>query len=75
MDQVILQTWVDDDDADVLYSYQIVKEENPKTEDIEFVVYRELGPLRHKVCGRYDYLLDAVKGLHDHMKNEICEDA
>lgn len=73
MDQVLLQTTVDDDDAEVMYEYQIVKEENPKTDDIEFVVYRSLGPLRHQVCGRYDYLLDAVKGLHAHMKNEICE--
>ena len=75
MDQVLLQTHVDDDDADVLYSYQIVKTENALTEDTEYVVYRELGPLRYKVCGRYDYLLDAVKGLHSHMKNEIYEDA
>ena len=73
MDEVLLQTHVDDDDAEVMYSYQIVKEENSLTEDTEYVVYRNLSPLRYHVCGRYDYLLDAVKGLHSHMKNEICE--
>jgi hypothetical protein len=72
--QVVLQTWPDEDDADVMYSYQIVKQENTKTEDDEYIVYRELGPLRYKVCGRYDYLLDAVKGLYSHMKNEVYED-
>lgn len=40
MDEVLLQTYIDDDDAEVMYSYQIVKEENKKTEDTEYVVYR-----------------------------------
>lgn len=74
MDQVVLQTYVDDDDAEVMYEYQIVKEENKKTEDTEYVVYRFTGIMRFRVVGRYDYLLDAVKALHDHMKNELVEE-
>ena len=74
MDQVLLKTFVDDDDADVMYEYQIVKDENPKTEDIEYLVYRLTGPLRFRVVGRYDYFMDAVKSLHFHMENEIVEE-
>lgn len=74
MDEVLLQTYVDDDDADVMYEYQIVKEENEKTDDTEYVVYRFTGPLRFRVVGRYDYFLDAVKALPVHMKDEIVEE-
>jgi hypothetical protein len=82
MSNVLLTTWTDDDDADVLYSYQIVKEEvtlfdedGDEDSDTEYVVYRELSPLRYKKCGKYDTFLEAVKGLHVAMKNEIYEDA
>lgn len=75
MDQVVLQTYANyDDDADVMYEYQIVKEENKKTEDTEYVVYRFTGIMRFRVVGRYDYFLDAVKALHTHMENEIVEE-
>lgn len=70
---VVLRTWTNDA-SDILYSYEIVVEESKLGED-EFVVYRHLGPLRYKVCGRYDDMVDAVKGLHVAMKNEIYEDA
>lgn len=81
MDQVLLQTYTDEDDADVLYSYQIVKKEvtfidddGDEDSDIEYVIYRELGPLRYKKCGTYDTFLEAVKGLEVAMKHEIFEE-
>lgn len=71
---VVLRTWTHDA-SDILYSYEIVVVENRKTGEDEFIVYRHLGPLRYKVCGRYDDMIDAVKGLHRAMKHEIYEDA
>ena len=81
MDNILLQTWTDKDDADVMYSYQIVKEtESLQDDDGEYyeediyVIYRELGPLRYKKCGKYERFLEAVKGLEIAMKNEIYEE-
>ena len=72
MDQIVLRTYVDEDDADVMYEYEIVKCER-EDGDTEYVVYRIVSMLNIQTCGKYDYLLDAVKGLHAHMANEICE--
>lgn len=81
MDQVLLRTWVDDESSDVLYEYQIVKREvvfvdaeGETDTDSEYVIWRELSPLRYKKCGVYDTFLEAVKGLEVAMKHEIYED-
>ena len=65
---VVLRTF-DDTDGEIIYTYEIVYQEN-KNEEMEYVVYRHTGPLINQVRGHYDTFVDAVKGLYDSMKNE-----